>query len=635
MTENRMRDLISAIDSYDYYVKDKVARDTEENRKGQFALTFTDAEGHPLDKVRYVVRQKTHEFNFGTTTFYLGGFDDDARNRTYEDRFTGLFNYAVLPMYWDTLEPEQGKPCFEEGCAHIDRRPPFDRSAAFCRKNHLRMKGHCLVYNSFQPDWIPEDTRQLKILIEKRVAEIAARCGDAFEDMDVINEMISIYKNAYPGNGMRNLSITDEPDHEKWAFRLAEKYFPHTRLFWNEGGYETFGSPQYVGFRSFFYMALKENLAKGAPIGGIGMQYHCYAQPQNVDTKLAYLANPLRILDVLERYGDFGLPIHISEVNVPSWSNNPEDEALQAELVKRLYRLWFSQKHVAGVVWWNLADGTALPDKGLKGIRSFTILHGGWGRPVAVCLEGKLTESGLAQATVSDFRNYCHGRFIHTSNHLEETAVVMLVTPRERDLAERIRKFLPGRTRLFVVETPEDSHAASLDLLIRSTALFEDLCAAEGTNPDCPPNPGRIDKRVPIWIPFIKAMKDSGIGRPSTYAPTISTSAAAAAILFDPFLPAITSTIPPMRSTSPIRKRSRGSRINVTGKASANPREKPVITRLTAVRDGVFPPENFLMAPKIRENKSPFFFPIAERAPIAATTDTAQFTGLEVILKNQ
>ena len=157
-----------------------------------------------------------------------------------------------------------------------------------------------------------------------------------------------------------------------------------------------------------------------------------------------------------------------------------------------------------------LADGTALPDRGLKGIRSFTILHGGWGRPVAVCLEGKLTESGLAQATVSDFRNYCHGRFIHTSNHLEDTAVVMLVTPRERDLAERIRKFLPDRTRLFVVETPEDSPAASLDLLIRSTALFEDLCAAEGTNPDCPPNPGRIDKRVPIWIPFIKAMKDSG-----------------------------------------------------------------------------------------------------------------------------
>lgn len=360
MTENRMQNVIDAIDSYDYYVKDKVARDTEENRKGQFALTFTDAEGHPLDKVRYVVRQKTHAFNFGATTFYLGGFDDDARNRLYEDRFTGLFNYAVLPMYWDTLEPEQGKPRFEEGCVHIDRRPPFDRSVAFCRKNHLRMKGHCLVYNSFQPDWIPEDTRQLKILIEKRVAEIAARYGDAFEDMDVINEMISIYKNAYPGNGMRNLSITDEPDHEKWAFTLAEKYFPHTRLFWNEGGYETFGSPQYVGFRSFFYMALKENLAKGAPIGGIGMQYHCYAQPQNVDTKLAYLANPLRILDVLERYGDFGLPIHISEVNVPSWSNDPEDEALQAELVKRLYRLWFSQKHVAGVVWWNLADGTAL-----------------------------------------------------------------------------------------------------------------------------------------------------------------------------------------------------------------------------------------------------------------------------------
>ena len=35
-------------------------------------------------------------------------------------------------------------------------------------------------------------------------------------------------------------------------------------------------------------------------------------------------------------------------------------------------------------------------------------------------LEGKLTESGLATAMVSDYRNYCHGRFIFTSNHLED-----------------------------------------------------------------------------------------------------------------------------------------------------------------------------------------------------------------------
>ena len=125
-------------------------------------------------------------------------------------------------------------------------------------------------------------------------------------------------------------------------------------------------------------------------------------------------------------------------------------------------------------------------------------------------LEGKLTESGLATAMLSDYRNYCHGRFIFTSNHLEDSAVVMLVSPRERDIVERTRKFLPAQTSLVIIETEEDTPEAALDLLVRTTAFFFELCEATGTNHESPSNPGRIDKRVPIWVPFISGMKKNG-----------------------------------------------------------------------------------------------------------------------------
>lgn len=125
-------------------------------------------------------------------------------------------------------------------------------------------------------------------------------------------------------------------------------------------------------------------------------------------------------------------------------------------------------------------------------------------------LEGKLTESGLATAMVSDYRNYCHGRFIFTSNHLEDSAVVMLVSPRERDIVERTSKFLPAQTSLVIIETEEDTPEAALDLLVRTTAFFFELCEATGTNHESPSNPGRIDKRVPIWVPFISGMKKNG-----------------------------------------------------------------------------------------------------------------------------
>lgn len=157
-----------------------------------------------------------------------------------------------------------------------------------------------------------------------------------------------------------------------------------------------------------------------------------------------------------------------------------------------------------------LNDGTPLGPDDFKSVRSYVLLHGSWGRPVASNLEGKMVESGLAPAIVCDYRNHCHGRFIWESNHLDDTAVVMFISPRERDIAERTRKYLPASTKLVLIETVEDAPEASLDLLVRATEFFRVACEATGVNPESPANPGRIDKRVPISIPFVAEMRKNG-----------------------------------------------------------------------------------------------------------------------------
>ena len=157
-----------------------------------------------------------------------------------------------------------------------------------------------------------------------------------------------------------------------------------------------------------------------------------------------------------------------------------------------------------------LNDGTPLRPDDLRGVSNYMLLHGSWGRPVAWNLEGKLVESGLASGDVYDYRNYCHGRFIWTSNHLKDSAVVLLVSPREKDIALRTRKFLPASTKLVIIETAEDAPEASLDLLIRATEFFHAACGACGVNPVSPSNPGRIDKRVPMWVPFMAEMRRNG-----------------------------------------------------------------------------------------------------------------------------
>ena len=155
-------------------------------------------------------------------------------------------------------------------------------------------------------------------------------------------------------------------------------------------------------------------------------------------------------------------------------------------------------------------DRTPLTTEAFKEVKSYIILHGSWGRPVANNLEGKMVECGLAPAGVYDYRNYCHGRFIFTSNHLEDSAIIMMVSPREKDIAERTRGFLPPTAKLIIIKTEHDAPEASLDLLIRSTELFHTLCSTYGVNPECPSNPGRIDKRKPMWVPFMAALRKQG-----------------------------------------------------------------------------------------------------------------------------
>lgn len=155
----------------------------------------------------------------------------------------------------------------------------------------------------------------------------------------------------------------------------------------------------------------------------------------------------------------------------------------------------------------------------LKGIRHFMILYGGWGEPVALDLESKLVESGLATAAVSDFRNFCHGRFIFASNHCghekkdfvpDDCAVVLLTTARENKFSEAIKSIIPDRCKVIKIFSAESGAEASVELLLKATALFGEYAWANDINPLSPPNYGKIDKRKPQQIPFIKEIKDFG-----------------------------------------------------------------------------------------------------------------------------
>lgn len=356
--------LIESFDKHSEFTAGRLERSIRDNRMGVFSLQFF-RDGERIFPERVRVDQSSHEFKFGCSLFLLDQFPEAEKNKKYREAFKRIFNCGVAPLYWDTLEPIEGEPRFSAASPNIWRRPALDIVRDYCRENSIRMKGHCLAYNSFNPSWLPDSNRDIKLAFARRAAAIAERYRYDLEDLDVINEMYTVYKNCYKGsgNGMRDLQIVDEDGHEKFCFELAKREFPLTRLFWNEGCFETFGRGEYVGPRSRYYLMLKEQLSRGTPIEGIGMQFHAFTGRDNEIKAAGPLYDPLRLLDIFECYSDFKLPIHISEVSIPSWSNEPEDEEIQAELVERMAALWFSQKYIDAFVWWNLVDGTAYGDE--------------------------------------------------------------------------------------------------------------------------------------------------------------------------------------------------------------------------------------------------------------------------------
>lgn len=148
----------------------------------------------------------------------------------------------------------------------------------------------------------------------------------------------------------------------------------------------------------------------------------------------------------------------------------------------------------------------------LGNIRNFIVLYNGWSRPVAVDFESKMVESGIASVQLCDYRNFCHGRFIFLSKHLEDSALVLFLTPREQQFAKDLilestswrgnTDIFPRNTPILKIETELDSPLASIDLLAKMSVCFNEIAQENGDEPCSPKNPSKIDKRFPKNTPF-------------------------------------------------------------------------------------------------------------------------------------
>lgn len=348
----KRQEIIDRIEGTYEGVRDRIESGIEEHRKGDQILRFVDESGAPVEGVRISLKQKSHAFRFGANIFMLDELETPEKNEIYKERFRSLFNMATLPFYWKDTEPEDGVFRFEKDAPRIYRRPPVDLCLEFCKKYGIEPREHALGYISQHftvPDWmVGKSDEEAKEILERRFRVIAERYADDIRTIEVTNEA---------GKFKTNHPFLWNEEYLPFCYALAQKYFPQNQIGINEDSNTVWGDKS--GKWARYYMTIEKLLSMGLRVDAIGMQYHMFYRREEEQKRTAHFYDLAHLLWVLDTYATLEKPIQITEITIPAYSWDPEDETVQATVLEKLYRMWFSHPAVEQIIYWNLTDGYA------------------------------------------------------------------------------------------------------------------------------------------------------------------------------------------------------------------------------------------------------------------------------------
>src|SRR5690606_31500681 len=257
-----------------------------------------------------------------------------------------------------SIQPEEGKFNFEEA----------DKIVKFAKENNMELRFHTLIWHSQVPEWffldekgkpmvdetdVKKREKNKKIVlkrVEKHVKEIVKRYKNDIDSWDVVNETID------DGGGLREsqwYQLTGT-DYIKVAFETARRFAgKDAKLYIND--YNTEVEPK----RTDLYNLVKDLLADGVPIDGVGHQGHIQlGWPSLQETE-----------DSINMFASLGLDNQITELDIslygwpprpayPTYEDIPEERfQAQAERYNDLFELYEKlDDKISSVTFWGIAD---------------------------------------------------------------------------------------------------------------------------------------------------------------------------------------------------------------------------------------------------------------------------------------
>lgn len=257
--------------------------------------------------------------------------------------------------------------------------PLADSIVTFGTNNKLKVRGHCLVWHAQTPRWLFKDSannniskQQLLNRIKSHIETVVSRYKGKVYAWDVVNEVIADDTSYFRKSPLYNIAGEDFVEQ---AFRYAHKADPKAILFYND--YNTENPAK----REKIYKMLKNLLAKGVPIHGVGLQAHWSINTPSRE----------ELEKSIEMFSSLGLQIQFTELDISVYAGRQggqlisgeksteqalftaEMEQKQLEKYKMIFEVFRKyKKNITGVTFWNLSDKYSWLDG--RGRKNFPLL---------------------------------------------------------------------------------------------------------------------------------------------------------------------------------------------------------------------------------------------------------------------
>jgi endo-1,4-beta-xylanase len=248
-------------------------------------------------------------------------------------------------MKFAALRPQEGPADFQMA----------DRLVAFAAQAKIPLRGHCLIWNEYNPDWVSRLSRSRRAYwFDRHIDEVVGRYAGQLYTWDVVNEPI------WPSHGntgaLRNGPWLDAlgPGYVTRAMKRARAADPTGRIALNEAGpeWEQSFSPAQP-YRAALLALVDEVQHAGVKLDLVGLQCHWFPE---------FTFNADHFRTFLHEIAQRGPRIHLSEIDINDANFGGGDSERDNEVAQRYTRLVSAallEPAVEAIITWQLCDGAS------------------------------------------------------------------------------------------------------------------------------------------------------------------------------------------------------------------------------------------------------------------------------------